>query len=80
MASIRGDVVIQLELCKGCELCAVACPPQVLGLSPNINKQGYHYAVLTGPGCTGCTNCALVCPDAVITVYREEKKKAAAVA
>jgi 2-oxoglutarate ferredoxin oxidoreductase subunit delta len=74
MAAIRGDVVIKLENCKGCELCVIACPPQVLGLSPNINKQGYHYAVLIEDGCTGCINCALVCPDAVITVYREDKK------
>ena len=40
-----------------------------------INAQGYHYAVLIQDNCTGCTNCALVCPDAVITVYRETKKK-----
>ena len=43
-------------------------------LSPHINAQGYHYAVLIKDNCTGCTNCALVCPDAVITVYREAKK------
>ncbi len=74
MASIRGDVQIQLENCKGCELCVVACPQQALALSPDINKQGYHFAVLIEDVCTGCTNCALVCPDAVITVYREDKK------
>jgi 2-oxoglutarate ferredoxin oxidoreductase subunit delta len=31
--------------------------------------------VLIEDNCTGCVNCALVCPDAVITVYRETKKK-----
>ncbi|MGB2960420.1 MAG: 4Fe-4S dicluster domain-containing protein [Bacteroidota bacterium] len=30
--------------------------------------------------CTGCTNCAIVCPEAVITVYREKKKKKVPVA
>jgi 2-oxoglutarate ferredoxin oxidoreductase subunit delta len=62
-------------MCKGCELCIDACPQDSLALSPNINAQGYHYAVLIKDNCTGCVNCALVCPDAVITVYRETKKK-----
>jgi len=74
MASIRGDVDIDIEKCKGCELCVVACPQEALALAKDINKQGYHYAVLIEDVCTGCTNCALVCPDAVLTVYREDKK------
>lgn len=75
MAAIKGDIHVEIEKCKGCELCVVACPQDVMALSKTINKQGYHYAVLIKDGCTGCTNCALVCPDAVITVYREDKKK-----
>ncbi len=75
MASIHGDIEIQIEKCKGCELCVVACPQNALQLSPEINKQGYHYAVLIEDICTGCTNCALVCPEAIITVFREDKKK-----
>jgi 2-oxoglutarate ferredoxin oxidoreductase subunit delta len=72
---IRGTVHFDIETCKGCELCIEACPQESLELSPNINAQGYHYAVLVKDNCTGCVNCALVCPDAVITVYRETKKK-----
>ena len=75
MASIKGDIHVEIEKCKGCELCIVACPQDVMALSKEINKQGYHYAVLIKDDCTGCINCALVCPDAVITVYREMKKK-----
>jgi len=71
----KGTVTFQIETCKGCELCIEACPQESLALSPKINAQGYHYAVLIKDNCTGCTNCALVCPDAVITVYREPKKK-----
>jgi len=71
----RGTVHFNIETCKGCELCIEACPQESLQLSPGINKQGYHYAVLIKDNCTGCTNCALVCPDAVITVYRENPKK-----
>ena len=74
MAKIRGDIKIDIEKCKGCELCVVACPQDGMALSKEINKQGYHYAVLVEDVCTGCTNCALVCPDAVITVYREDRK------
>ena len=70
----KGTVKFQIETCKGCELCIEACPQESVQLSPNLNKQGYHYAVLVKDNCTGCTNCALVCPDAVITVYREKKK------
>jgi len=71
----KGTVKFDIETCKGCELCIEACPQGSLQLSPEINAQGYHYAVLIQDNCTGCTNCALVCPDAVITVYRETKKK-----
>lgn len=74
MASIRGTVDIQIEKCKGCELCIVACPQECLGMSKDINKQGYHYVMLIADTCTGCVNCALVCPDAVLTVFREDKK------
>ena len=71
---IRGTVTIDVETCKGCELCIEACPQDSLALSEGINAQGYHYAVLVKDNCTGCVNCALVCPDAVIAVYREPKK------
>jgi 2-oxoglutarate ferredoxin oxidoreductase subunit delta len=73
MAKIRGDVKIDVEKCKGCELCVVACPQDALTLSREINKQGYHYAVLVEDVCNGCKSCSLVCPDAVITVYREDR-------
>ncbi len=76
----RGSVQFEIDTCKGCELCIGACPQGSIELSPGINKQGYHYAVLIKDNCTGCTNCALVCPDAVIRVYREEKKKRVPVA
>jgi 2-oxoglutarate ferredoxin oxidoreductase subunit delta len=76
----RGSVHFDIDTCKGCELCIDACPQESLALSQGINKQGYHYAVLIKDNCTGCVNCALVCPDAVITVYREGKKKKVPVA
>ena len=72
--AIRGNVSFDIETCKGCELCIDACPQESLARSREINEQGYHYAVLIKDNCTGCVNCALVCPDAVITVFREDRK------
>jgi 2-oxoglutarate ferredoxin oxidoreductase subunit delta len=73
--AVRGTVKIDVETCKGCELCIESCPQESLAMSKEINTKGYHYAVLVQDNCTGCINCALVCPDAVITVYRAGKKK-----
>jgi len=73
MAAVRGTVQVQVETCKGCEICIESCPQESLALSKEINAKGYHYAVLVQDNCTGCVNCALVCPDAVITVYRTKK-------
>jgi len=71
MAKARGLVDIDSEACKGCQLCTVACPQQVLGMSKKVNGKGYYHSEMINPeACTGCTNCAMVCPDAVITVYR----------
>lgn len=67
----KGDVVINIEKCKGCEVCISACPNEVLAISNEVNSKGYHYAIKVNSECTGCVNCAIVCPDAVITVYRE---------
>ena len=34
MAKIKGAVVVNTERCKGCNLCVVACPSDVLELHP----------------------------------------------
>ena len=74
-----GRVVIDLERCKGCELCRDACPQDVLALAEELNAQGYRPVILLDPAhdCTGCALCAIVCPDGCITVYRDVVPKAA---
>jgi 2-oxoglutarate ferredoxin oxidoreductase subunit delta len=69
-----GRVVIDVERCKGCELCREACPPDVLALAEDLNVKGYRPVILLDPNhdCTGCALCATVCPDGCITVYRDK--------
>lgn len=75
MAKVKGDIIIDIDKCKGCELCVVACPQNTLALSKKLNLKGYHYVVKIKDNCTGCVNCALVCPEGIITVYRKTDKK-----
>lgn len=72
---IRGTVLINRDVCKGCELCIAECPQESLGLSDQINRRGYRYVQLVQDNCTGCIICALVCPDCAITVYQESRPK-----
>jgi len=75
MAKAKGDIIINVEKCKGCELCMEACPEGALELSKHVNQKGYLYSVKVEDTCTGCTSCALVCPDGAITVYRKIEGK-----
>ncbi len=73
MAKIKGRIVVDQARCKGCSVCVVACPFEVLALSPSVNAMGYRYNHMAKPDlCTGCASCALVCPDSCITVYRQK--------
>jgi 2-oxoglutarate ferredoxin oxidoreductase subunit delta len=73
MAKIKGAIVVDIEHCKGCEVCVGACPTNVIGMNEQVNGKGYHYAYMVQPDeCIGCTNCAIVCPDGVITVYKKK--------
>jgi len=73
---IKGKIEIDIQKCKGCELCTAACKEDSIKLSKEINNLGYRYAVFFNEeNCTGCENCALICPDGVIKVYRTNGKK-----
>jgi 2-oxoglutarate ferredoxin oxidoreductase subunit delta len=71
---IQGAIVIDTERCKGCNLCAVSCPKDVIALSQTkVNHYGYHYAEPAVPdACIGCAACGMVCPDGCITVYKKK--------
>jgi 2-oxoglutarate ferredoxin oxidoreductase subunit delta len=70
----RGTVVIDVDRCKGCELCIPACRPGVLAMSEadEVNVLGTRYPVLFA-GCTACRACREVCPDFVFEVYRYDE-------
>ena len=73
MAKFIGAIVVDTERCKGCALCADACPKDVIALAAKIvNVHGYPFVEAVRPDdCIGCASCAIVCPDGCITVYKK---------
>lgn len=66
-----AKIKIDMERCKGCCLCTVVCPKQLLSLGSEINRQGYLFATNSDmEQCTGCALCAQICPDVAIEVWR----------
>lgn len=69
----RGEVRILVERCKGCEFCVEYCPRDVLAMSPEFNRKGYHPPMVVKEGaCLNCNLCEVICPEfAIYTVLAE---------
>jgi 2-oxoglutarate ferredoxin oxidoreductase subunit delta len=71
----KGHIEVDEAKCKGCTLCTMVCPYDLLSMADHFNSRGYRPVLQTDPEerCTGCMLCAMICPDAVITVFRQVK-------
>lgn len=67
-----AKLTFEVDRCKGCGLCVLACPKKILVIARDrINQKGHSPAMVTDEAkCTGCASCATMCPDCVITVER----------
>ena len=54
---------INLEKCKGCDLCIGVCPTGAVHKSGTSNKKGYNYVEINLDMCNGCGACYIICPD-----------------
>jgi 2-oxoglutarate ferredoxin oxidoreductase subunit delta len=63
----RGELHIIAERCKGCAFCVEYCPCDVLEMSTEFNKKGYHPPrVKIAEKCVNCNLCEMVCPEFAI--------------
>ena len=67
-----AKITVNENKCKGCGLCATACPKKIIVLSKDrLNAKGYHPAECNDfEKCIGCAMCATMCPDVAIVVER----------
>ncbi len=67
----KGQILIDPQRCKGCQLCIVTCPKEEISLAEGFNDKGYHFIVFKDQGeCTACAMCGQICPDMAIEVYK----------
>jgi 2-oxoglutarate ferredoxin oxidoreductase subunit delta len=71
-------IAINPDRCKGCGLCTLVCPHELVHIAERFNAKGYRPAELIDPEekCIGCASCAMMCPDVAIVVYRTRNHRA----
>lgn len=69
---------IDKDRCKGCGLCLIVCPKNVLEMSSEVSAKGYFPAYQARPDdCIHCALCCTMCPDVAITITEEVQEAAA---
>jgi 2-oxoglutarate ferredoxin oxidoreductase subunit delta len=63
----KGQVHIIVDCCKGCGFCVEYCPKDVLVMSEEFNRNGYHPPKVVKPNlCLNCNLCEMICPEFAI--------------
>jgi 2-oxoglutarate ferredoxin oxidoreductase subunit delta len=77
----NGEIHIIVDRCKGCSFCVTYCPKDVLELSEEFNKKGYHPPCVKKPDdCVACHLCEMLCPEFAIYVTLKEDEQPAELA
>ena len=75
MAKIKGAIVVDTERCKGCNLCVVAWPRDVIALNKEVNIKSYNYDwQVKEDNCKGGSSCGTVWSDGRISVYKGKEE------
>ncbi|MHA1720664.1 MAG: 4Fe-4S dicluster domain-containing protein [Promethearchaeota archaeon] len=64
-------LMLQKELCKGCNLCFEVCPVHCIQLGTELNNKVVYppaYKPVDGKNCIFCENCMITCPDFAIYI------------
>ena len=60
------EIIIDASWCKGCGICAVLCPRNVLRVNENTVE------AVNADDCIGCRQCEYHCPDFAIRIGEKD--------
>ncbi|MBD3285477.1 4Fe-4S ferredoxin [candidate division WOR-3 bacterium] len=66
----RCFIHVYPELCKGCEICVMMCPKDILAIGDDLKVK-----VVNKQDCIVCNLCEWHCPDYAIFIEKKKKKE-----